>query len=219
MIYRRYRHGCDPPKPNQQSRFCLTNTLLSQPGSEATRRRWIKNERAVRLLKFLAAGLPSFLLAIPANYWLAGWVGLAKPVAYAIVLAGQVTLNFFLNRVFVFEKRGKSMVQEFVPFVVGILGFRVADWLAYVLLVEVYGLYYLAVQLGNVLVFLVPKFVFAEGVFRARGEGGSSQPRIPETQLTRLIRIAYPIPLQQLVQVGVRGLPLRFRFLSRFQRD
>jgi len=138
---------------------------------------WIENERAIRLLKFLAAGLPSFLLAVPANYWLAGRLGLAKPVAYAIVLAGQVTLNFFLNRVFVFEKRGKSILQEFVPFVAGILGFRVADWLVYVLLVEVCGLYYLAVQLGNVLVFLVPKFVFAEGVFRVSGERNStSQP-------------------------------------------
>lgn len=132
---------------------------------------WIEKERAVRLVKFVAAGLPSFLLAVPANYWLAGRLGLVKPVAYAIVLAGQVTLNFFLNRVFVFEKRGKSIRHEFVPFVVGLLGFRVADWLVYVLLVEVCGLYYLAVQLGNVLLFMVPKFVFAEGVFRTRAEG------------------------------------------------
>ena len=111
-----------------------------------------------------------FLLVVPANYWLAGWVGLAKPVAYAIVLAVQLTLGFFLNRVFVFEKRDKSCLQEFVRFVVGILGFSVADWLVYVLLVEVYGFYYLAVQLGNVLLFLVPMFVFAEGVFRANGK-------------------------------------------------
>ena len=146
---------------------------MTQPGSEAACPWWIENERAVRLLKFVAAGLPSFLLAVPANYWLAGRLGLAKPFAYAIVLASQVTLNFFLNRAFVFEKRGKSILQEFVPFVAGIFGFRVADWLVYVLLVEVCGLFYLAVQLGNVLVFMVPKFVFAECVFRARGERGS----------------------------------------------
>ena len=132
--------------------------------------RWIEDERAVRLLKFLAAGLPAFLLALPANYWLAGRLGLAKPFAYAIVLAGQVTLNFFLNRAFVFEKRGESILREFGQFVAGILGFRAADWLVYVLLVDVCGLYYLAVQLGNVLVFSVPKFVFAERVFRVRRE-------------------------------------------------
>jgi putative flippase GtrA len=135
--------------------------------------RWIKVERAVRLLKFLAAGLPSFMLALPANYWLVDRLGLAKPLAYAIVLLGQLTLNFLLNRTFVFEKRGGSLLREFGPFVVGILGFRVADWLVFVVLVDICGLYYLAVQLGNILVFSVPKFVFAEHVFRARGEQDS----------------------------------------------
>lgn len=168
-------HGCTPPKPGQ-SLFCLPTTLLTRPGSEATSPRWIQNERALRLLKFLAAGLPLFLFAVPANYWLAGWVGLAKPVAYAIVLAGQVTIGFFLNRVLVFEKRGKSFLLEFVRFVIGILGFSVADWLVYVLLVEVYGLYYLAVQLSNVLVFLGPKFVFAESVFGASGKVARTSP-------------------------------------------
>ena len=144
---------------------------MAQTTSEATSPRWIEKDRAIRLLKFLAAGLPAFLLAVPANYWLVGQLGLAKPVAYAIVLGGQVTLNFFLNRIFVFERRGKSILQEFIPFVVGILGFRVTDWLVYVLLVEVFGVCYLAAQLGNVLLFLVPKFLFAEGVFRTRAEG------------------------------------------------
>jgi len=143
---------------------------MTQPGVEGASRGRIKHERGVRLLKFQAVGLPSFLLALPANYWLADWLGLAKPFAYAIVLAGQVTLNFFLNRAFVFERRGESILREFGQFAAGILGFRAADWLVYVLLVEVGGLYYLAVQLGNVVVFSVPKFVFAERVFRARRE-------------------------------------------------
>lgn len=82
---------------------------MTQPGSEATSPRWIENERAVRLLKFLAAGLPSFLLAV-------------------------------------FEERGESILREFGQFVAGILGFRAADWLVYVLLVDVCGLYCLAVS-------------------------------------------------------------------------
>ena len=141
---------------------------MTQPGSEAASARWIEDGRAVRLLKFLAAGLPSFLLAVPANYWLVGRLGLAKPFAYAIVVAGQVTLNFFLNRAFVFEKRGMSILGEFVAFVAGIFGLRAADWLVYVLLVEICGLYYLAVQIANVLLFSLLKFAFAERVFRAR---------------------------------------------------
>lgn len=145
---------------------------MTQPGSEAAFPRWIEHERTVRLFKFLVAGLPSLVLAVPANYWLVSQLGLAKPFAYAIVLAGQVTLNFVLNRVFVFQKRGDSILRQSVLFVAGILGFRVADWLVYVLLVDVCGLYYLAVQIGNILVFSLPKFVFAERVFAARRERG-----------------------------------------------
>ncbi len=129
--------------------------------------RWIEGERAGRLVRFLAAGLPSFLLAIPANYLLVERLAVAKPLAYAVVLVGQVTLNFFLCRAFVFEVRGGPIVKEFGRFVAGILGFRAADWLVYVVLVDYVGLFYLAVQLSNVVVFSVAKFVFAEGVFRA----------------------------------------------------
>ena len=145
---------------------------MTQPGSEAAFPRWIQHKRTVRLFKFLVAGLPSLVLAVPANYLLVGYLGLAKPLAYAIVLAGQVTLNFVLNRVFVFQKRGDSILRQSVLFVAGILGFRAADWLVYVLLVDVCGLYYLAVQIGNILVFSLPKFVFAERVFAARRERG-----------------------------------------------
>jgi putative flippase GtrA len=141
---------------------------MTQSGVEGASRGRIKHERGVRLLKFQAAGLPSFLLALPANYWLAERLGLAKPFAYAIVLAGQVTLNFLLCRAFVFEKRREWILREFGQFVAGTLAFRAADWLVYVVLVDVCGFYYLAVQLGNVLVFSVPKFVFAERVFRVR---------------------------------------------------
>ena len=93
---------------------------------------------------------------------------LPRRSAYASVLAGQVTLNFFLNRAFVFEKQGESTLAAFVVFVAGIFAFRAADWLVYVLLVEVCGLYHLAVQFGDVLLFSVLKFAFAERVFRAR---------------------------------------------------
>jgi putative flippase GtrA len=150
---------------------------MTPPAGEAASSRWIDGERAVRFLKFLAAGLPAFLLALPANYWLANRLGLVKPSAYAIVLVGQMTVNFFLCRALVFEERGESILRQLGHFVAGNFGFRAADWLVYVVLVKVCGLYYLAVQLGNVVVFSVAKFVFAERVFRARRERGLSQPR------------------------------------------
>lgn len=129
--------------------------------------RRIDGERALRLVKFLAAGFPSFLFAVPTNYVLVAHARLGKPAAYAIVLAGQVTINFFVLRAFVFDRTGKPWPRQFAEFFGGILGLRTADWLTYVVLADVFGFFYLGVQLLNVALFSLAKFLFAERVFRA----------------------------------------------------
>ena len=126
--------------------------------------------RTITLLKFMAAGLPSFALAVPANYMLVGHAHLGKPLAYALVMAMQVTVNFFICRRFVFGGRNTgTLARQFVAFFSGIMAFRVADWLLYVLLVNVAGIFYLAAQCLNVAVFGIAKFVFSERVFARRG--------------------------------------------------
>ena len=122
-------------------------------------------ERAIKLVKFLAAGLPSFLVAVPLNWLLVTRWGCPKSPAYALVLLFQVTINFFMCRWFVFEKTSdKSLAAEFGAFVAGIAFFRLADWGVYYLLVNVAGFYYLAVQLVNVVLFSVLKFMYSERV-------------------------------------------------------
>jgi putative flippase GtrA len=124
----------------------------------------------VKLIKFLAAGLPSFLVAVPLNWLLVTTWGFPKGPAYALVLSFQVTLNFFMCRWFVFEKTsGKSLLFEFGAFVAGIALFRLADWGLYYLLVSVFGFHYIAVQLLNVVLFSVLKFLYSE---RVMGGGG-----------------------------------------------
>lgn len=124
--------------------------------------------RVWQLTKFLAAGLPSFVLAVPLNYVLVDVVSLPKAPAYALVLSAQVTINFFVLRAFVFAAGEDSdLARDFFTFLAGILLFRLADWLVYVLLVERFGAYYLAAQLLNVVVFSVAKFWFAERVLDA----------------------------------------------------
>ena len=124
-------------------------------------------QRFTKLIKFLAAGLPSFIIAVPLNKLLVDWAHWPVAVAYAIVLIIQVTVNFFMCRFFVFEKKSAtSLFREFTVFFSGIALFRLADWLVYLLLVKVFGLYYLAVQLGNVILFSVLKFLFSEKTLR-----------------------------------------------------
>ncbi len=121
--------------------------------------------RLIKLVKFLAAGLPSFLVAVPLNWLLVTQWGIPKGPAYALVLLFQVTINFFLCRWFVFEKKSdKSLMAEFGAFVAGIAFFRMADWGVYYLLVNRVGLHYLAVQLMNVVLFSVLKFLYSERV-------------------------------------------------------
>lgn len=123
--------------------------------------------KVVQLIKFLAAGLPSFLLAVPLNYVLVRKAHLPPAPVYALVLLVQVTINFFLCRWFVFERTsGRSLWAEFGAFVAGILFFRAADWALYTLLVSVFGWNFIAVQLMNVVLFSVLKFLYSERVLR-----------------------------------------------------
>ena len=114
---------------------------------------------------FLAAGLPSFLLAVPLNWVLVEGFQWFESAAYALVLLFQVTINFFMCRWFVFTDRKQTPVwTQFVQFLSGILLFRLADWALYALLVNVFGLYFLAVQVANIFIFAVLKFNFSRRV-------------------------------------------------------
>lgn len=122
--------------------------------------------RFAKWAKFLAVGLPAFLVAVPLNYVLVETAGIPKPWAYAAVLVMQVTVNFFLCKFLVFDAGATGRwKREFAAFAGGILAFRGLDWLVYVLLVEGVGLYYLLVQVMNVVVFSVAKFLYSERVF------------------------------------------------------
>ncbi len=117
-----------------------------------------------QLGKFLAVGLPAFVLAVPLNYLLVEHAGWGKGISYALVLVFQVTTNFFLCRWLVFPPSGRRWYRDFAWFVSGILTIRCLDWGVYWVLVNVFGFYYLLVQLGNVMIFSVIKFLFSEKV-------------------------------------------------------
>jgi putative flippase GtrA len=114
---------------------------------------------------FLVAGLPSFMLAIPLNWFLVDKLSWNTSLAYALVLVFQVTINFFMCRWFVFKDRKEiGLWVQFSQFVTGILLFRLADWGLYTILVKYIGLYYLGVQVANVFIFAFLKFRFSQKV-------------------------------------------------------
>lgn len=121
--------------------------------------------KSKKLFLFLAAGLPSFLIAIPTNYVLVGVLKMAAPLAYALVLLLQVSLNFYICRHFVFDGGAQAPIwPQYTRFLSGIALFRLADWAVYSVLVEGLGFYFLAVQLANVLIFSLLKFGFTKNL-------------------------------------------------------
>jgi putative flippase GtrA len=124
--------------------------------------------RGLKLSRFLAAGLPAFLVALVLNYLLVTRWHWAEPLAYALVLVVQVTVNFFMCRCFVFEQTSPNPLwMQFGQFFAGIVGFRLADWAVYTVAVEVLGLYFVAVQIANVVIFSVLKYRFSQKVMEA----------------------------------------------------
>ncbi len=119
------------------------------------------------MVLFFLWGVPAFLVAIPLNYALVIWAGMAKPSAYAIVLVMQVIINFFACRLFVFEvDPGLSWWKSFVIFFNGIILFRAADWVVYsVLTTPWFQLPFIGVQILNLALFGLLKFEFSRLVF------------------------------------------------------
>ena len=123
----------------------------------------------VKFFLFLLVGLPAFIVAVPFNYVLVEYINLYKPAAYVIVLLFQVTVNFFMLRWFVFtSSRDHPILKQYFLFLGGIGLVRLLDWACYSLFVEVFGFYYIGVQLANVVIFSVVKFLFSKTVMEKK---------------------------------------------------
>lgn len=118
-------------------------------------------------LRFMLSGLPSFLLAIPLNYFLVQGLGFHKLIAYPLVLLFQVSLNYVILKGYAFRGRGGS-AKKFGMFGGGIVLFRILDFGLYSLFVQVLGVYYLLAQIINVGVFSVAKFIYTKYVFEGK---------------------------------------------------
>jgi putative flippase GtrA len=125
-------------------------------------RRWITSPGLWSLLKFLAAGGPSFLIALPLNCLLIERCGWPKPAAYALVLCFQVVINFFICTFVVFRRDvTKSLWAQFFVFMAGILSTRLLDWALFSIITHFFP-HYLVVQIFNVVLFSLTKYAFAK---------------------------------------------------------
>lgn len=126
-------------------------------------------ETLLKLVRFMAVGIPAFLIAIPLNVFFVENLHWQKAAAYGLVLVVQVTLNFFACVLFVFQRDlTRSLPSQFALFMSGILGARALDWALYSFLVTVIPFHYLVIQLFNVVVFSLAKFALARRALEVR---------------------------------------------------
>lgn len=114
-----------------------------------------------KFLRFLIAGLPAAVLAVPLNVFLVEKLDLSKPVSYAVALCTQIVINFFICRSYVFGDTGAPLWLVFSRFFFAIGLIRLLDWLAYFYLFPFFGRWYVLLQLGNLVIFSVLKFFLA----------------------------------------------------------
>lgn len=131
-----------------------------------------------KLIRFLAYGIPGLAVAFAVNWTLVALLHTPRPIAYAITLVVQLTVNFFACRWFVFETDpSKGVWPQYVEFVSGMAVFRAIDWLVYTALVEFAGVPYLAAQLANTVLFSILRLKFLERLFgRGAAQKADSHP-------------------------------------------
>jgi putative flippase GtrA len=140
-----------------------------------------------KLFRFLVAGLPGYVLAVLVNYLLVHFLRWPKPGAYLLVLLLQVTLNFVIARRFVFAvPAGSSVSRQYFSFMGGVVVFRGLDWALYTCMVEFLGVHFILAQLGNVALFSVLRFRYAQAIMEAPSDPGltSGGASLQQSELT-----------------------------------
>jgi|LSQX01.3.fsa_nt_gb putative flippase GtrA len=124
----------------------------------------------LQAFKFLLVGLPAFVVAIPLNAFLVEHCCWAKPLAYALTLFLQVTVNFFFCRWFVFTPDvEKPIWRQYIEFLGVVAVFRSLDWLSYSIIVSSFNIHYIIVQCANVVIFSLAKFFLSKRAIEGSG--------------------------------------------------
>ena len=120
----------------------------------------IKNKEVKNFIKFLLAGLPSALLAIPLNIVLVEIGEVNKTISYGLVIFLQILLNFIFINNYVFKYNNRF--TSFIKFFFGIIIFRAFDLIIYSQMITLFPKLYILIQLSNVAIFSMIKFKYSK---------------------------------------------------------
>lgn len=118
-----------------------------------------------KLVRFGSGAIVSFGSTLAITYVAAEWLALDEKLAFAVSLVCVFFINFAYLRFFVFQSKS-PWLQQLGNFFGASIGFRVAEYVGYLLLLDLLQLQYLlAVVVVLTISFLAKFFVFNNKVF------------------------------------------------------
>lgn len=111
-------------------------------------------------IRFFLLGVLSFFLTLGLTAFFHEMVALPEEGAYFCAILVVFLVNFSGARYFVFNADGKPIVKQFLQFVVSSLFFRGGEFLAFLLLHSLLGMYYLLATVIVMTVSFIGKFMF-----------------------------------------------------------
>jgi putative flippase GtrA len=126
-------------------------------------------ERLMRFLRFGSGAAVSFGGTLAVTFVATEWLQLRERFSFAVAVIVMFFVNFAYLRYVVFRASRRHWLDQMKDFFVASVGFRVAEYLAFLVLLDVFHLHYL-LSVASVLVvsFLIKFQVFDRHTFRAR---------------------------------------------------
>jgi putative flippase GtrA len=129
----------------------------------------IPRDRMMRLLRFGSGAALSFGGTLAVTFVSKEWLALQEEFSFAIAVVVMFFVNFFYLRYVVFLSTHMSWLSQMRDFLVASIGFRVVEYLAFLLLLNVFHLHYmLSVVCVLAVSFLVKFQLFDRHVFKPR---------------------------------------------------
>ena len=118
------------------------------------------------VLRFLIWGVPGFIVALCLNATLVKLLGWPFPIAYAVALGVQLSINFVVCRVIVFPGSEPGTVVKQIGLFTGTsVLIRFVDLGVYSLITALLEIHFLIVQACNVLLFAVVRYSVVKWIF------------------------------------------------------
>jgi putative flippase GtrA len=128
----------------------------------------LSRDRLIRLLRFGSGAVVSFTGTLAVTFVTTEWLGVREEFSFAIAVVVMFFVNFLYLRYVVFLSAHTTWLSQMRDFLIASIGFRLAEYLAFLILLNVFHVYYLlSVVCVLGISFLVKFQLFDKHVFKS----------------------------------------------------